>query len=65
MKQKLKWDEVIGILFVAVSVILLGISVFLCFSSDIWYDELFTMGLADQSCGKLVSITARDVHPPL
>lgn len=65
MKQKLKWDEVIGILFVAVSVIMLGISVFLCFSSDIWYDELFTMGLAEQSCGKLVSITARDVHPPL
>lgn len=65
MKQKLKQDEVIGICFAAISVILLGISVFLCFSSDIWYDELFTMGLADQSCGKLISVTARDVHPPL
>lgn len=65
MKHKLKWDEIIGIFFMLISVILLGISVFLCFSSDIWYDELFTMGLADQPFGKLISITARDVHPPL
>lgn len=65
MKQKTRIDEVIGILFLAVSFILLGVSVFLCFSSDIWYDELFTMGLANQSCGRLISITARDVHPPL
>ncbi len=65
MKRRLKWDETIGIVLLAVSGILLGVSVFLCFSSDIWYDELFTMGLANQSCGKLISITARDVHPPL
>lgn len=65
MKQRLKWDETIGIALLTVSVLLLGISVFLCFSGDIWYDELFTMGLANQSCGKLISITARDVHPPL
>ncbi len=65
MKQRLKWDETIGIALLAVSVLLLGVSVYLCFSSDIWYDELFTMGLASQSCGKMISITARDVHPPL
>lgn len=64
MKRKLKWDEIIGILFFAVSMGMLGMSVYFCFSSDIWYDELFTMGLADQSLSKLVSITARDVHPP-
>lgn len=65
MKQKLKWDNTIGILLWAGSIVLLGISVFLSFSGDIWYDELFTMGLTDQSCGELISITARDVHPPL
>lgn len=65
MKQKLKWDNTIGILLWAVSIVLLGISVFLSFSGDIWYDELFTMGLVKQPLGKLISITARDVHPPL
>lgn len=64
MKQKLKWDEIIGILFFLVSMGMLGLSVYFCFSSDIWYDELFTMGLAGRSCSDLVSITARDVHPP-
>ncbi len=49
----------------AAGAVMLGVSVFLCFSSDIWYDELFTMGLAAQPLGDLVSITARDVHPPL
>lgn len=65
MKRKLNWDEVIGILFFLISVGMLSFSVYFCFSSDIWYDELFTMGLAGQSCGELVSMTARDVHPPL
>lgn len=65
MRQKLKWDEIIGILLMAVSFVLLGISVYLSFSSDIWYDELFTMGLAGQPLRELISITARDVHPPL
>ncbi|MBD5396508.1 MAG: hypothetical protein HDR71_20085 [Lachnospiraceae bacterium] len=64
MKQRLKWDEIIGILFFLASIGMLGISVYFCFGSDIWYDELFTLGLADQSLSDLVSITARDVHPP-
>lgn len=65
MKQKLKWDEIIGILFFLISIGMLCFSVYFCFSSDIWYDELFTMGLAGRSCGDLISMTARDVHPPL
>ncbi len=63
--RKKKWDEIIGGILLAVSLGLLCISVFLCFSGDIWYDELFTLALADQPCGRLISITARDVHPPL
>lgn len=65
MKRKLKWEEIAGILFFLISVGMLGFSVYFCFSSDIWYDELFTMGLAGRSLGELISMTARDVHPPL
>ena len=64
MKQRLKWDNTIGILLWAVGIVLLSVSVFLSFSGDIWYDELFTMGLVKQPLGKLISMTARDVHPP-
>lgn len=65
MKGKASWREIAGILLLAAGIVMLGISVFLCFSNDIWYDELFTMGLASQPLGELVAITAKDVHPPL
>lgn len=65
MKRRLKWDEITGILFFLISMGMMAICVYFCFGSDIWYDELFTMGLAGQSCGDLISMTARDVHPPL
>lgn len=65
MKQKTTWDEKLGIVLLSVSAALLGVSVYLCFCNDIWYDELFTMGLGNQSLSGLISITARDVHPPL
>lgn len=60
-----KWENRIGGLFMLFGAVLLGVSVFLCFSRDIWYDELFTMGLANQPLTRLVDITSRDVHPPL
>ena len=44
---------------------MLGKSLMLCFSSDIWYDELFTVGMIEHSYGDLVALTAGDVHPPL
>ncbi|WP_160561684.1 hypothetical protein [Parablautia muri] len=65
MEHKKKWDEMLGILLLALSAGLLGVSAFLCAGSDLWYDEVFTMGLASRPFGELVSITARDVHPPL
>lgn len=65
MKAKASWIDIAGILLLAAGVMMLGVSVFLCFSNDIWYDELFTMGLADQPLSELVAITAKDVHPPL
>ncbi len=65
MKHRLKWDEKIGLIFWIVSLGMLGISVYLSVSSDIWYDELFTMGFTENSLKDMVSLTARDVHPPL
>lgn len=64
-KQKCSGREIAGFLLLGLSLIMLGKSVMLCFSSDIWYDELFTVGLAQHSYGELVRLTAADVHPPL
>lgn len=55
----------VGLFLFALSVIMIGRSFTLCFSSDIWYDELFTVGMAEHSYGELVRFTAADVHPPL
>lgn len=65
IKRNMTWDKALGSVLCLAGMGMLGVSVYLSFSSDIWYDELFTMGLANRSCGKLISITARDVHPPL
>ncbi|MDE6662724.1 MAG: hypothetical protein K2K46_05190 [Lachnospiraceae bacterium] len=63
--RKISCKELIGCLFILASLIMLGNSIRLCFSSDIWYDELFTMGMVEHSYGELIGFTARDVHPPL
>ena len=63
--HKISCKELVGCLFIVVSLIMLGSSIRLCFSSDIWYDELFTMGMVEHSYGELIGFTARDVHPPL
>ncbi|MCM1126301.1 MAG: hypothetical protein NC429_07490 [Lachnospiraceae bacterium] len=65
MKQRASWKDIIGIILLTAGIMMLGASVFLCFSGDIWYDELFTMGLAGQPLRELIDITAADVHPPL
>ena len=64
-KQKRSYRDVFGYLLIGLSVIMLGKSLMLCFSNDIWYDELFTVGMIEHSYGELIAFTARDVHPPL
>ena len=68
MEQK-RWKvsgrDVLGCLLLGIGVIMLGRSLMLCFSNDIWYDELFTVGMIEHSYGELIGFTARDVHPPL
>lgn len=63
--KKTSGRDVVGFLLLGLGLIMLGKSVMLCFSNDIWYDELFTVGLAEHSYGELVRLTAADVHPPL
>lgn len=64
-KRKMTGRDIFGYLLLGLSVIMLGRSLMLCFSSDIWYDELFTVGMIEHSYGDLIAFTARDVHPPL
>lgn len=65
MKHRLKWDEKIGLVFFIISLGMIAVSLYLTMSSDIWYDELFTMGFTESSLKDMISLTARDVHPPL
>jgi len=64
-KRKVSCQDLIGWLLLVISVFMLGKSITLCFSNDIWYDELFTVGMIEHSYGELIAFTARDVHPPL
>ncbi len=54
-----------GIFLWCLAAVLSVYSLFLCFSRDIWYDELFTEGFIGQSVGNLLRLDAQDVHPPL
>lgn len=62
--RKKSVKETFGWLMLGIGVLMLINSLRLCFCNDIWYDELFTVGMAEHSYGELISFTARDVHPP-
>lgn len=64
-KRKILGKDIFGYLFLGISAVMLLRSLMLCFSNDIWYDELFTVGMIEHSYGDLIAFTARDVHPPL
>lgn len=67
MEKKQNWlgRDIAGFFLLGLSLLMLGRSLMLCFSNDIWYDELFTVGMVEHSYGELVRFTAADVHPPL
>lgn len=62
--KKWKIEEWIGMFFLLAALVMLVISVRLCFADGIWYDELYTMGLTGRSFADLTALAARDVHPP-
>ena len=63
--RKISGKEAVGWLFFGMALVMLINSIRLCFCNDIWYDELFTVGMAEHSYGELIHFTAKDVHPPL
>ncbi len=63
--KKITGRDIAGLFLFVFSLVMLGRSFSLCFSNDIWYDELFTVGMAEHSYSELVRFTAADVHPPL
>ena len=62
------WDRVqtiAGALLYVISAAMIAFAVYLCFSPDVWYDELFSIQLSEKSIPEMVRLTAADVHPPL
>lgn len=57
--------DCIGVCFIVSALYFLVRAFLLTFSVDIWYDELFSMEFAKRSFSELISLTSRDVHPPL
>ena len=58
--EKKTWRQTAGILLSVCALGMACCSLFLCFSSDIWYDELFTVGFVSQPVGRMISLAARD-----
>lgn len=54
-----------GILLYITAAAMIAYSMFLCFSPDIWYDELFSIEFAIRPVSEMINLTAADVHPPL
>ena len=63
-KTKITGGQVIGLIFFAAATYCLIRSIMVSLTTDIWYDELFTMEFATRPVKELISLTARDVHPP-
>ena len=47
--KKMAGRDKVGFFLLALGVMMIGRSFTLCFSNDIWYDELFTVGMAEHS----------------
>ena len=55
----------ISIILAIMSLFVLGIIIIGGTGRDIWYDEVFSMGMSVRSFSDIIRITAQDVHPPL
>jgi len=59
----ISWQWLVAV--VAAALIVFGLSLFLGKGQDVWFDEGYSILLAKQSVGTLVSLTGVDAHPPL
>ena len=64
-KIKQNLNNILGVLFLVLGTAAFFNTLKFAFGRDIWYDEVFSLCFAKKSYGDIVSLTARDVHPPL
>ena len=65
VKKRMTIENTLGAAFFLGALFFAVRSVTLCFSIDIWYDELFSAEFAKRPVEEMIGLTARDVHPPL
>lgn len=58
-------NNLIGVSLFLMACISMFLIVRTAFGDDIWYDEVFSLNFAKKSFWDIVSLTAKDVHPPL
>lgn len=60
-----KWKKIIGIVLLMGAGLILAGLFWGVTKEDIWFDEVFSVCFARHSYSDIVSLTAKDVHPPL
>lgn len=60
-----KFDWVGGLLIVAAMAVVFGLSLWIGHSQSVWFDEAYSVYVAQQDWGRLIHLTIADVHPPL
>lgn len=63
MKENKK-EQVLGWLLLGITAYGICRLFFMTSGNDIWYDEVFSLGLMKQTMPDIVRLTATDVHPP-
>ena len=65
LKKQNKISEwIVSLLLIALSAIILFVSIRSGMGEDIWFDEEFSMNFLKRSYGEIAALTAADVHPP-
>lgn len=64
-EKKILFSTISGIVFYAGGIWMLIQSLLMCKGEDIWFDELFSVTLPTHSFADMLSLAAKDVHPPL
>ncbi|MDR3222462.1 MAG: glycosyltransferase family 39 protein [Methanobrevibacter sp.] len=65
LKEKFRFDEVIGFCLFGLSIILLIIMLLLGLNQAIWWDDAYSIISISESFKNMIINTAVDVHPPL
>lgn len=47
------------------AVIAAGLSLYIGYTQSVWFDEAYSIALAEHSWGDIVRLTSQDVHPPM